>query len=184
MQKIGSNIQVEKNKDRLRVEVYPVIDSKAKLWFNLWMLAWSFCGLAVVAQLFFYGKEFEKNQVVFLLIYLVFWAYLEVKMLYAYTWNLKGKEVISFENGVFSYTKQMGKRGLPESVNTIEIEGFRYASSTEKGIWNDINRSPWMVGGEVIEYKLGDKVRRLGMKLPKKDAVKLTEVLNKYLTKK
>ena len=36
-----------------------------------------------------------------------------------------------------------------------------------------------MIGGEVVEYNADDGVRRLGMKLSKKDAEQLVQLLNK-----
>lgn len=183
MQKIGQQIQVERNKDDLKVEVFPNPTSKNKMTLNFWIAGWSLCGLAVLVQLLFYSDDFEKRHVAFLLIYLSFWAYLEFKVLFAYRWNRIGKEVIEIKEGKFTHTKVVGKRGFPFEANKASLSEFLYEESTEKGIWNDINRAAWMVGGEVIQYNAGDKVRRLGMKLPKKDAIKLAELLNKFLKK-
>jgi hypothetical protein len=58
---------------------------------------------------------------------------------------------------------------------------FRYAEDTQKGFWSEINKSSWMVGGEVIEYAIDEKIKRLGMKLPKKDANQLITLLNKTI---
>ena len=183
MQKIGQQIQVEKEKNSVKIEVFPNPSSKDKLILNLWIIGWSLCGLAVLVQLFFYLDDFESNQIAFLLIYLSFWAYLEFKVLFAYRWNKKGKELIEIEEGQFSYTKLVGKRGLPFEATKDSLGKFQYEESTEQGIWNDINRAAWMVGGEVIQYNANDKVRRLGMKLSKKDALKLAELLNKFIAK-
>jgi hypothetical protein len=183
MQKIGEQIEVEKNKDSLKVEIFPKPTSKDKMILNMWIVGWTLCGVAVLIQLLFYREDFEGNQIAFLLIYLSFWAYLEFKTLYALNWNRKGKEVIEIDQDKFSYSKILRKRGLPYESDKSTMSQFRYEESTEKGIWNDINRATWMVGGEVIQYKSGEKIRRLGMKLAKKDAVKLSELLNKYLLK-
>ena len=59
------------------------------------------------------------------------------------------------------------------------MKPFIYAEDTEKGLWSDINKSTWMVGGEVVEYGFEDSIKRLGMKLPKKDAQQLITLLNK-----
>ncbi|MFT6716836.1 MAG: hypothetical protein ACJA0Q_001484 [Saprospiraceae bacterium] len=183
MQKIGKQIQIEKDKDSLKVEIFPNPGSKDKLILILWIIGWSLCGLAVIAQLLFYLDAYESKQIAFLLIYLSFWGYLEFKVLYAFSWNKRGKELIEIIDGKFSYTKLMGKRGLPFECEKNLLSKFAYEESTENGIWNDINRAAWMVAGEVIQYKTDDKLRRLGLKLPKKDAVKLAELLNKYLVK-
>jgi hypothetical protein len=183
VQKIGKQIYLEKDNRRLLVEIFPNPSSKSKIWLNLWLVGWTLCGLVVMFQLLFYASEFAKEQLVFLLIYLSLWAYLEFKIFYAFLWNRKGKELIKVEGGSFSYTKLMGERGLPFEVNNTALSKFTYEKSTERGILNDINRSAWMVGGEVIEYAAGDKLRRLGMKLSESDAVKLAGILSRYTQK-
>ncbi len=183
VQKIGKQIYLEKDNRRLLVEIFPNPSSKSKMWLNLWLVGWSCCGLVVLFQLVLYASEFEKEQIVFLLIYLSLWAYLEFKIFYSLLWNRNGKELIKVEGGSFSYTKLFGERGLPFEVDNAALSTFKYEKSTERGILNDINKSAWMVGGEVIEYTAGDKLRRLGMKLSENDAVKLSGILSRYTQK-
>ena len=182
MQKIGAQIQLDKSKEELIVEIHPNISDKNKLILNAWLLLWTACGLAVVSQLFVDSYAFEEK--VFILIYLAFWAYLEFKVLYAFRWNRKGIERIELKDGKFAYTKLIGKRGLPFECEWNDLSLFHYESSTETGLWNDINKAAWMVGGEVIEYKFKHKIRRLGMKLNKKDALKLVDQLNRFIQSK
>lgn len=183
MQKIGEQITIEKTKETLRAVIVPILSKQSKLFLNLWVLGWTLCGLAVIAQLVLYADEFERNQIMFLVGYLSFWAYLEYKILYAFNWNRIGQEVIEIEGGTFSYTKLIGKRGLALKFDVSKISKFNYEQSTEKGILNDINRAPWMVAGEVIQYNVDSQIKRLGLKLSKQDAEKLSSVLNKYVTK-
>lgn len=180
-QKIGGQIEYTKTANELLVAINPAISPKDKMMLNIWLALWTFCGLAVVFQVI--QTSYTKEERLFMLIYLVFWIYLELRVLHAFRWNRKGQERIEIKNGEFTYTKLIGKRGLPFSCATADLSEFHYEKSTEKGLWNDINRSFWMVGGEVVQYKFKDKIRRLGMKLPQKDAQKLAELLNKYKAK-
>ncbi len=179
MSKVGERIVVKKSKTGIRVEIIPQISVKDSRMLNVWLSAWSIMGIVVLTTLFFQWNIYERSQKVFMLIYLVFWSYLEFKVLYAYRWNKIGKEIIEIKNGKFSYLKLMGKRGLPFECNVSDLSYFHYEESTEKGIWNDMNRAAWMVAGEVIQYKFGKRVRRLGMKLNRTDAEKLSSILNK-----
>ena len=70
-------------------------------------------------------------------------------------------------------------RGIPIKSSVSKMRPFRYAEDTEKGFWSEINKSPWMVGGEVIEYAVEEKIKRLGMKIPRKEAQQLILLLNK-----
>lgn len=179
MQNIGDQIEINKGKDTLEVTIYPKVSGKDQRILNFWLIAWSLCGLAVLSQLILPGN-YQRSEKVFMLIYLAFWIYLELKVVYAFRWNKNGKELIEIKDGKLSYTQLIGKRGLPIVYNLSEVSQFRYANETEKGIWNDINRSAWMVGGEVIQFTSEGKVRRIGMKLNQKDAERLSDLLNKY----
>lgn len=179
MSKIGDRIVIHKSKEGIKVEITPKISLKDSRMLNMWLSAWSIMGITVTFMLFFQWSLLQRSEIVLLLIYLVFWSYFEFKVLYAYRWNKIGKEIVEIKNEKFSYLKLVGKRGLPFECNVSDLSNFQYEESTEKGIWNDINRAAWMVAGEVIQYKFGKRVRRLGMKLSRKDAEQLSSLLNK-----
>ena len=179
MQNIGDRIEVKNGKEKIEISIYPKISAKDQLILNVWLIAWSICGVAVISQLFI--DSYTSQEKLFMSIYLVFWAYLEFKVLHAFRWNRWGKELIVLNQGRLNYTKAIGKRGLPIDFELSQIAGFQYVSEVEKGIWNDINRSVWMVGGEVIQFVVDGKVRRIGMKLSAKEGERLARLLNKYV---
>lgn len=182
MKKIGSRIEINQDKEITELFIYPFIEKQKLQLLTLWILAFTACGAFIFGSLFFYDFKNDK-EIIMIVIFLIFWGYFEYKVVYALQWNKKGKEVLTFKEGVFSYMKQISKRGLPAQVSIDSIEGFKYAEDSEGGIWNDINNSSFMVGGEVVEYKAGESIKRLGMKLTKKDADKLSDFLNKQLKK-
>lgn len=183
MKKIGSQIEInQKSKEETEVFIYPFLEKQKLQLLTLWTLAFTVCGLFIIASLFIYDFKNDK-EIIMIVIFLIFWGYFEYKVVYALQWNKKGKEVLSFKDGVFSYMKQISQRGLPNQTPISKIDGFRYAEDSEGGIWNDINNSSFMVSGEVVEYQADGSVKRLGMKLDKKEAVKLADFLNKQLKK-
>ena len=90
-----------------------------------------------------------------------------------------GVERIEIKEGKFYYLKEVGGRGIPMILAVEKLYKFKYAPETEKGLWNDINRSIWMVGGEVIDFPANGKLARLGMKLTKQEAEKVADLINK-----
>ena len=178
MKSIGAQIKYEKiGNDEVTVEIIPYLIPSKKTILNLWVGAWSFCGLIILISLFTYG--FKEDEYIMVGIFLIFWGYFEVKVVSAVVWNRTGREVVTIKNSEFSYLKEMNGRGLPKITPLKNMSDFKYADDVETGIWSDINKSSWMIGGEVIEYNADDGVRRLGMKLPKKDAKQLVQLLNK-----
>lgn len=178
MQKIGQQISIHKNGNESKVEIQPLYSSKDKTGLIMWLVAWTFCGLAVLSQLFF---DYAKAEKVMMLIYLVFWLYFELKVLYAFRWQKAGKEVIEIKNGSLFYTQLIGQRGLPVEYKLTEIKYFKFMESAKKGFFNDLNQSIWMVAGETVEFEVNGSLKRLGLKLSESDAKKLADWLNKQL---
>ena len=80
---------------------------------------------------------------------------------------------------MFSYVKQLSNRGIPLEIKIEKMKPFGLIADTESGFWNEINNSDFIVGGEVIEYMSDESIKRLGMKLNKKDGGQLVTLLNK-----
>ena len=178
MKKIGEYISYDKGgKNELKVEITPVLPKQKLNILLLWGAAWTLCGLIIIVSLFTYG--FNKDEYIMVGVFLIFWGYFEFKVLHAITWNKTGKEILELKEGEFIYHKMINDRGFPNVMEVSKLQPFRYAEDTEKGLWSDINKSSWMVGGEVIEYGFEDSIKRLGMKVPKKDALQLITLLNK-----
>jgi len=178
MKKIGGQIEyIRPKKDQIKIEISPDLSKIKMNMLTLWGAGWTFSGLVIIISLFTYG--FNKDELVMVGIFLIFWVYFEVKIVHAIRWNRAGKEIIEVKNGEFIYLKEINGRGLPIKTKISQMRPFRYAEDTEKGFWSEINKSSWMVGGEVIEYAIDEKIKRLGMKIPKKDANQLITLLNK-----
>jgi len=178
MKKIGGQIEyIRPKKDEIRVEISPFLPKSKMTMLVLWGLAWTLCGLVIFVSLFTYG--FNKDELLMVSVFLIFWAYFEVKIVHAIRWNKGGKEILELKNDEFTYYKMINGRGFPVKYSILKMRPFRYAEDSEKGFWNEINKSSWMVGGEVIEYAADEKIKRLGMKVPKKDAIQLITLLNK-----
>lgn len=178
MKKIGDQIAYNKTgKDELSVEIVPKLPKAKMSMLLLWGAAWSLCGLIIITSLFTYG--FKKEEYLMVSIFLIFWGYFEIKVMHAIRWNKSGKELLTLKEGEFTYHKTINGRGFPTIMEMAKMKPFRYAEDTERGLWSDINKSSWMVGGEVVEYAFEDAIKRLGMKVPKKDAQQLITLLNK-----
>lgn len=178
MKKIGDRIKYDKpSKDEFILEIFPKMEKQKLQMLTLWTIAFSICGLIIFGSLFFYDFK-DNSEVLMIVIFLLFWGYFEFKVLYALRWNKKGKEVITIKNGMFSYVQQISKTGISAEVALVKMKPFIVVDD-EDGFWNEINHSVFIVGGEVVEYISGESVKRLGLKLNKKDATQLVILLNK-----
>ena len=178
MKKIGDRIKYEKpSKDELLLEISPKVEKQKIQILMLWTIAFTICGLIIFSALFFHDFK-DTGEFLLVVIFLLFWGYFEFKVLYALRWNKQGKEVVIIKNAKFSYVQQISKTGIPVEVDIVQMKPFAVVKE-EDGFWNEINNSIFIVGGEVIEYRSGESIKRLGLKLNQKDALQLVTLLNK-----
>ncbi len=180
MKSIGEQIKFDRpSKDELVVEITPSLPKVKFTTLLMWGIAWTLCGLIIITSLFTY--EFKKEEYLMVGIFLIFWTYFEIKVVHAIRWNKFGKEELKFNQEEFSYLKSINGRGFPNVIEKDKVSGFVFAEDTERGLWSDINKSAWFVGGEVVQYEVEGSVKRVGMKLSKEDATQLISLLNKML---
>lgn len=180
MKNIGKNILYKEDKNELYVEIKPVYDKQKYNLALIWFISWSCCGLAVIAQFFF---DMDRNQKLFLVIFLVFWAYFEYQVMQALRWRKSGREVIKITDEKMHYVKEISGRGTERIYETKTLSPLVYLADANEGFFNVLNQSSWMPGNEVLEYKAGDRMRRLGIQLNKNDAELLAKKINYYINR-
>lgn len=180
MKNIGKNILYTEDKNELYIEIKPTYDKNKYNLALIWFIAWSFCGVAVIAQFFF---DMDRNQKLFLVIFLVFWAYFEYQVMQALRWRKSGQEKIKIKEGKLHYVKEISGRGLEKIYEEKTLSPFTYQADANEGFFNVLNQSSWMPGNEVIEFKAGDRKRRLGIQLNKNDAEVLAKKINSYINR-
>ncbi|MBL7918186.1 MAG: hypothetical protein JNM96_07295, partial [Bacteroidia bacterium] len=89
MKVIGKRISILNKDNLLSIVILPENDKKKLFLMFLWLLAWSVCGIIVLAN---YFKLTTQDAKLFTIIYLSFWAYFEYKIVRAFIWRRSGKE--------------------------------------------------------------------------------------------
>lgn len=167
----------DKNKTTIVIDAENIGWQKALLgaWFAMWLtigatMIWSFFTL----------KLTEQEQII-VVIFLVFWAYYAVRVGRQFLWLLWGKEYLkinetglSIKNGIKGYGKA--------SVYFLEnIQKFRLIELKQTSIQAVWEASPWIRGGQRLEFDYQGKVVRFGRKLNEKDAKLLFQLITKRI---
>ncbi|MFM7023319.1 MAG: hypothetical protein ACKOXB_10095 [Flavobacteriales bacterium] len=181
MKNIGKNIVYKEDKNELYIEIKPTYDKNKYNLALIWFIAWSFCGVMVVASWIFY--DMNRDQKLFILVFMVFWAYFEYQVMQALRWRKSGLEKVKITNGKMHYVKEISGRGLEKIYDTHTLSNLFYQADANEGFFNILNQSNWMPGNEVLEFKAADKKRRIGIQLNKNDAELLANKINSYIQK-
>ena len=171
-------ISQEKREEGILIKIKAFRDESKQKNLTLWLVFWTFCGIAIGSQLFVKGDD-ELRAFVF--VYLAFWGYFEYVVVKAFKWRKSGEEqfLISEEN--FHYGRTYNNRGFlkphrKDLVNAVKV------IDEEIGTFAKVfGSSYWVVGGERLAFAVNGKVIPFGMQLTDKEMKQLKDNLNKLL---
>ena len=110
----------------------------------------------------------------------MFWFYYAVKVARSFLWLLWGKELIKVNEAALFYKrsiKNYGKSTPYYLENIKKIQTYQPKSNSFQAVWE---ASPWVRGGERIEFEHLGKTIRFARKLNERD----TKLFFNLITKK
>lgn len=127
----------------------------------------------------------EKQQLLLItIIFLAFWAYYFQRVGRSFLWLMFGHEMLKIDkismtikNSIRGYGK--AKEYYLENISKVRI--YVPEKNSFQAAWEN---SPWIRGGERIEFDYMGKTVRFGRKLEEKDAKLLFQVITKRLDEK
>lgn len=177
MKWIGSRISFVDSKNKLSVVIYPetVFWQKALMgaWFSMWMTI----GITMFWSL---SLKLSEQERIIVWIFLAFWFYFALKVGRAFFWILWGKEMIKVDEIALTYKKSIKKYGKATPYYLENIRKVSVFTPKMNSFQEVYENSPWIRGGERIEFDYLGKMIRFGRKLPDKEA----KLLHSLITKK
>ncbi|MCC6370307.1 MAG: hypothetical protein IT236_04810 [Bacteroidia bacterium] len=180
MKLIGKRISVLEKENLLSIVILPTADKRKLFLMFLWLLAWSVCGVIVLAN---YFKMTDQNMKVYIIIYLSFWAYFEFNIFRTFLWKRGGKEKLWIQDGVLHYQRELNKRGKVQEYNLDLVSKISYIELSRTSLADTVNQSFWIRGGERLEFTAMGKNIRFGMQLEDEEARALLNMANKFMKK-
>jgi len=111
---------------------------------------------------------------------MTFWAYYAVRVIRSFFWIMWGKELIKIDEVALYYKRSIKNygRSIPYYFENIKkIALFQPKAKSIQSVWE---ASPWIRGGERMEFEYQGKMVRFGRKLEEKDS----KILFNLITKK
>lgn len=151
-------------------------------WIRSAMGAWVFMWMAIGASVLinYNSLGLDENQTIFIWVFLAFWAYYAVRVTRSWLWLMWGKELIKIDEVAMTYKRSIRKYGKATPYYLENIQKMRVSTPKENSVQAAWEKSPWIVGGERMEFDYMGRLVRFGRKLNEKDA----ELLFKFLTKR
>ncbi len=181
MKKLTSRITFKKHDDCQTIVISPTIERWQMNSLLVWLIAWTFCGLAFVYYMFFEMKS-AKEVIVFSVI-LMFWIYFEIRITKAFLWRKFGLEVIRIDEKELSIRDSIFKFGDAKvyDLKKIEPEHIEDVYINPASYGKVMNDSFWQVGHGTIALNYEGKVIYFGTQLENMDSSKLAKLIKKTI---
>ncbi|MCR9172913.1 MAG: hypothetical protein NXI10_10490 [bacterium] len=178
MKWIGERISFVEDKNRTTVVIEPMNAGWVRSAMGAWVFMWLAIGVSVVIN--YNSLGLNENQAIFIWVFMAFWAYYAVRVTRSWLWLMLGKELIKIDEVALTYKRSIRKYGKATPYLLENIQKMRVFTPKENSVQAAWEKSPWIVGGERLEFDYMGRLIRFGRKLNEKDA----EILFKYLTKR
>ena len=179
MKWIGERISFVDDKGKTTIVIYPENVTWIKGLMGAWVAMWLVIGATVVWSYFTFEMT-EKEKVV-LFVFMTFWTYYATKVIRSFFWLMWGKELIKIDEAAFNYKKSIRNYGTAVPYYFENIKKMTMHQPESRSIQAVWEASPWVRGGERIEFEYRGKVIRFGRKLEEKEAKLLFNLVTKRI---
>lgn len=177
MKWIGERISFVDDKQKTTFVIYPETKGIVKSLMGAWFAMWMVIGIVILWYYFMFNLTKQENLI--LIIFLVFWVYYAVKVGRSFFWILWGKELIKVNETALFYKRSIRNYGKSTPYYLENIKKIRFYQPKETSLQAVWEASPWVRGGERIEFDYMGKTIRFARKLNEKESKLFFNLLTK-----
>ncbi len=182
MKWIGERISFVEKNGNLTVVIEPQSQGWVKALMGAWVAMWFTIGITMIWA--YFTLEMTNQEQIIVWVFLAFWAYYAVRVGRSFLWMLWGKELIKIDEAAFFYKRSIKTYGKAKRYLLENIHKMRMHQPKERSLQATWEKSPWITGGERLEFDYQGRVIRFGRKLEEKDAQLLFKLLTKRVEEK
>ena len=177
MKWIGSRISFVDSKEKTTIIIYPEKKPLVTALMGAWIFMWYGIGITMISAYFM--MKLSQQEKLIIVIFMAFWLYYAIRVTRSFLWIMWGTENIKIDAFSFTIKNATKKAGRAKSYYLENIKKFRMELPKAKSLQVSWESSPWVRGGERIEFDYMGKVIRLGQKLSEKDTTLLFNLITK-----
>jgi hypothetical protein len=164
----------EVEKGNARIIISPDYEDSKQSFLATWVVFWTLGGLVMLSQVF---GNYNRDEKLFLIIWLFFWLYFEYVGVYAWLWKKYGSEKITIKNDKVYYSKNLKWKKKPIVMQQEMITEINQLEISEKNLLHNLSNSYWNRGNDTCSFRYQGKTIRFGLKLSPVEAAKLVKLL-------
>ncbi len=175
MKWIGERISFVDDKEKTTIIIVPERSNFVNALMGAWLAMWLTIGITLIWALF--ALELTKEEMLMTGVILALWLFYLVRVTRQFIWLLWGKEMLKLNKHGLAYKKDVkgyGKAILYYYDNMADIEIYVPKTKSLQYVWE---KSPWIRGGERLQFEYTGKFVRFGRKLEEKEVKLLYQLL-------
>jgi len=155
------------------VEGLRIVMPCRRSWFVIWFLGFWICGWAVgevvVTRQYLQGDAPPDGEL-FILTWLGVWTVGGLVAMYAWSWQVIGKEILTVHGQQFTIRRDIAGVGFDKEYNLVEMRDLRVQLPGFNPIDVSSSLQLWGVGGGVMVFDYGARTYRFGAGLDEAEA--------------
>lgn len=179
MKWIGKRISYLDQGSKTTFVIEPENPGILKVLMGMWFFMWLAIGGAVIWGWNNYDLKRELHLI--LIVFMVFWTYYLIRVGRSYAWIMAGKEMLKIDKISFTIKNSIKGYGKAQEYYLENISKVRVSTPKPNSFQSAWENSPWIRGGERLEFEYRGKTVRFGRKLSEQDSKLLFQVLTKRL---
>lgn len=190
---IGDRISVQDIDHITTIVIHPVRVWWKEILLTLWVTGFTFVGLVMIYMLMtdFASLQYDvaptdddiRNQVIYAIVFLSFWAYFEYKILKALLWYRFGKELIRIDGDGFTLKKSILSYGKANRYFFENMKEFQQRVEEETSFSNFFENAYWAMGSDAIVFNHYKKIISFGRRVDDKSARLLVRLIDDRIKK-
>ncbi len=125
-----------------------------------WILGWA-VGEVMVSRQFLNGDAPSEGEL-FMLAWLGVWTVGGVVAIYAWLWQLMGKEIVTVHGQTFTVRRDIGGFGFDKEYELVQMRDLRVGPVGINPLDFSSSLQLWGVGGGIIAFDYGARTHRFG----------------------
>jgi len=144
---------------------------------GFWICCWAVAEVMVPAQ--FLNNDAPSESMSLMVAWLAVWTVGGAVAIYAWLWQVMGKEMVIVHGQTFTTRRDIGGFGFDKEYDLVQLRNLR----TEPVGFSPLNASAalqlWGIGGGVIAFDYGARTYRLGAGLDEAEANQAVTAIKK-----
>lgn len=172
-------IKYEVDKDFIQIEIQALKDIQKQKMLLLWIVLFSICGVLIFTQ--FFGN-YDKSSKLFFAVYMAFWLFFEFKVIYAYRWRNKGREIIVIDKEEFTLIKEIGRRGISQKYKISEISKLGFFKNDDNSFMKAMYSSYWNINKYSLSFFANNILVPFAIDLNEKESKNLLKKIQFFIS--